>query len=135
MIRNYIDLLRYDTLEDRFEYLRLDGMVGESTFGSMRGENQSFYHSREWRDVRSEVIARDQGLDLGVLDCYIAGPPAVHHMNPITLEDIYLGSDNLLHPDFLISVSHATHNAIHYGDKRLLPRPFVERTPGDTQLW
>jgi hypothetical protein len=135
MIRTYSDLRRLPTLEERFEYLELGGIVGESTFGFDRWINQQFYRSREWKLVRNHVIARDQGLDLGAEDAPLLGAHLIHHMNPLTLEDIEESTDNLLDPEFLITTSLRTHNAIHYGDKRQLPRPFVERSAGDTKLW
>jgi hypothetical protein len=135
MIRAYSDLRHMYTLEDRFDYLELDGRVGETTFGFDRWINQQFYRSREWRLIRHHVIARDNGFDLGAEDAPMVGAPIIHHMNPLTLEDIEESTENLLDPEFLITTSFRTHNAIHYGDKGLLPRPFVERTAGDTRLW
>lgn len=134
-IRTYTDLRRLGGLEERFEYLSLGGRVGESTFGFDRWINQLFYRSAEWRQVRFHVIARDEGLDLGAKDSPIFGAHVIHHMNPLTLEDIEEATDNLLDPEFLITTSLRTHNAIHYGDKSLLPQVFVERMPGDTLLW
>lgn len=135
MIRTYSDLRSLSTLEERFDYLELGGIVGESTFGFDRWINQQFYRSREWKLIRDEVIVRDQGLDLGAADAPLRGAHLIHHMNPLTLEDIEEGSDNLLDPEFLITTSLRTHNAIHFGDRRQLPQPFVERRRGDTQLW
>lgn len=135
MIRNYTDLSQLKTLEERFEYLKLGGTIGSSTFGFDRWINQQFYRSREWKQIRSKVIARDMGLDLGSPDTPIIGAHLIHHMNPLTLEDIEEATDNLLDPEFLISTALRTHNAVHFGDKSLLPRPFVERRPGDTKLW
>lgn len=135
MIRTYSELQQFHTLEDRFDYLALDAAVGTTTFGFDRYINQQFYHSREWRQIRNHVIARDQGMDLGSEDVPILGAHLIHHMNPITMKDLDQASDNLLDPEFLITTALRTHNAIHYGDKRQLPRPFVERTPGDTKLW
>lgn len=135
MIRTYSELSRLHTLQDRFDYLRLDQQLGVATFGFERWMNQLFYRSREWREVRNEVLVRDYGMDLGDPDTPIRGVPLVHHMNPITPEDIEEGSENLLDPEFLISTALRTHNAIHFGDEELLPRPFVERSPGDTKLW
>jgi hypothetical protein len=135
MTRTYSELRRLSTLEERYEYLALGGIAGESTFGFDRWINQRFYHSREWRLVRSEVIARDLGFDLGAEDVPIRGPHLIHHMNPLTLADIDEATENLINPEFLISTALRTHNAIHYGDKSLLPQPFVERRPGDTKLW
>ena len=105
------------------------------TFGFERWLNQEFYRSREWRDVRQRVIARDEGRDLGVLGYDIHSNISVHHMNPIQPEDLEKKNPAILDPEFLICVAHNTHNAIHYGDKNLLPKPFVERRPGDTRLW
>lgn len=135
MIRNYSELSRLDSLEERYTYLRLGGEVGRSSFGFDRWVNQRFYHSREWRLVRNFVVARDLGFDLGSNDFTVRGSPQVHHMNPITLEDIEDATDNLLDPEFLISCSQRTHNAIHYGDKSLLPQVFVERSPRDHIDW
>lgn len=135
MIRTYTDLSRLSTLEDRFDYLELGGRIGESTFGFDRWINQQFYRSREWRQIRNHVIARDQGYDLGAEDAPLLGAHLIHHMNPLTLEDFEESTDNLLDPEFLITTSLRTHNAIHFGDKRQLPRPFVERYAGDTKSW
>lgn len=136
MIRTYTELQRISTFEGRYKYLALHGEVGRSTFGFDRYLNQDFYQSREWRQARREVIIRDNGCDLGVEGWEINENLYVHHMNPMTPDDIVHGNPDILNPDFLITVSHETHNAIHYGDERLLPRqPYVERTPGDTKLW
>lgn len=134
-MRTYTELKRLDTLDDRFDYLELGGRIGETTFGFDRWINQLFYRSREWKQIRNHVIARDQGFDLGAEDAPLVGAHLIHHMNPLTLEDIEEATENLLDPEFLITTSLRTHNAIHYGDKRQLPRPFVERSPGDTKLW
>lgn len=133
--KRYTELIRRHTLEDRFEYLSLRGEVGASTFGFDRYINQGFYKSREWRHLRNEIIVRDNGCDLGIEGYEIHDRIIIHHMNPMTVEDIEHGDDSILDPEFLISVSHNTHNAIHYGDYRLLPRPIVERRRGDTLLW
>lgn len=135
MIRTYSELIRLDTLRDRFEYLRLNGNVADRTFGHERILNQKFYKSKAWRDVRYFIADRDAGNDLGAFDTPIQGRILIHHMNPITPEQIYNGDPDILNPEYLISASHNTHNAIHYGDARLLPKPFVERRPGDTKLW
>lgn len=134
-MRTYTDLLRFDTLEDRYDYLQLGQEVGQATFGFERWVNQQFYRSHEWKQIRDHVIARDQGFDLGAPDAPIRGPHLIHHMNPITMQDFEESGDNLLNPEGLILTSLRTHNAIHFGDKGQLPRPFVERTPGDTKLW
>lgn len=135
MIRTYTDLQGFHTLEDRFEYLALGGEVGATTFGFDRWINQRFYQSREWKQVRNHIILRDMGMDLGAEDVPIMGAHLIHHMNPIRLEDIEQVTDNLFDPEFLITTSLRTHNAVHYGDKRQLPRSLVERRPGDTRLW
>lgn len=134
-IRHYSELRRLETFEERYDYLRLGGEVGNDTFGFERWINQQFYRSREWKDVRHEVIVRDNGLDLGVTDHEIFDRIIVHHMNPMTPDVISFGDDDILNPEFLICVSHQTHNAIHYGTRENLRQPFVERQPGDTILW
>lgn len=135
MIRSYSELSQIDSFEGRYEYLRLRGEVGESTFGSERYLNQRFYTSREWKQIRIFVIARDLGTDLGIKDRDIHDKIIIHHMNPMTSEDIIKKNLNILDPEFLISTSHNTHNAIHYGDSHLLISDYEERTPGDTKLW
>lgn len=135
MTRTYTELLEFDTMEGRFDYLSLGGVLGDSTFGFERYINQGFYHSREWRSARSAVIARDNGCELGLRDYPVRGAPRIHHMNPLTMQDIEDGSDNLLDPEGLITVSLLVHNAIHYGDRSLLPRPPAVRRPGDTVPW
>lgn len=134
-IKTYSELERIKTFEDRFRYLSLKGVVGQDTFGFDRWLNQSFYKSREWRDVRSYVILRDNGCDLGVSGYEIHAHLLVHHMNPIMAHDIEHGESWIIDPEFLITTSHQTHNAIHYGDEGLLPRGPVVRQPGDTTLW
>lgn len=134
-IRTYSELRQLDGLEDRFDYLSLGGQVGVSTFGFDRWMNQQFYRSREWKQIRDHVIVRDDGMDLGAEDAPIRGPYIIHHMNPLTPNDIQESTENLLDPEFLITTSLRTHNAVHFGDKKQLPRPFVERSPGDTNLW
>ena len=133
--RRYSELRRIDSFEERFDYLSLGGEVGVHTFGFDRWMNQLFYHSREWRLIRDEVLVRDQGCDLGVLGYEIPMEPLVHHMNPVTIEDIRNHEQWILDPQYLITTSHKTHNAIHYGDKSLLPLGPVDRRPGDTNLW
>jgi hypothetical protein len=134
-IRTYSELSELESYEDRFDYLSLKGVVGESTFGFERHRNQSFYRSREWRIVRDEVITRDLGCDLGVSGHDIYDRILIHHMNPMRPIDISSGNGDILDPEYLISVTHNTHNAIHFGDKHLLAQPVVVRRPGDTQLW
>lgn len=135
MIKTYSDLRRYLTFEERFAYLKIGGSVGASTFGFDRYLNQEFYRSTLWRRARRDVIARDFGCDLGVKGYEIYDKVYVHHMNPLTIDDIKTGNMNAIDPEFLISVSHNTHNAIHYGDESLLPKKHIERRPGDTKLW
>jgi hypothetical protein len=135
MTRSYHELRRLETFEERFEYLSLRSVVGESTFGFDRYINQNFYTSSMWRAVRHEVITRDLGCDLGIPGREVPDRIIIHHMNPMTPKEIIDGEAHILNPDFLISVSHATHNAIHYGDASLLPREFTPRRPGDTKLW
>ena len=134
-IRCYKDVRRLATFEERFAYLSLKGVVGEKTFGFDRWVNQQFYTSREWRTVRHHVIVRDQGCDLGVEGYEIHRGLLIHHMNPMTIRDVQEGAEWILDPEFLITTSQRTHNAIHYGDESLLPKPFVARSPGDTKLW
>lgn len=133
--RTYRGLVQLHSFEDRYEYLRLRGEVGRDTFGFDRYMNQQFYRSREWRDIRDEVIARDLGCDLGVEGHEIYDRIYIHHMNPMVPDDILHGNDDILNPEFLITTTHRTHNAIHYGDRTLLPRGPIERRPGDTKLW
>ena len=134
-IRTYSQLSRIPTFLERYHYLALRGQVGEATFGYDRYMNQQFYRSSEWKQIRDFVIVRDFGCDLGVDGHDIHSRLLIHHMNPMMIEDITHGSDAILDPEFLITTSHRTHNAIHYGDEQLLPKPFVERAPGDTRLW
>jgi len=134
-LRTYSKLSKLDTLDDRFDYLVLGGEVGQSTFGYSRWVNQGFYKSKDWRDARNFVIVRDEGHDMGLLDYPFSGPPQIHHMNPLTIEDFEYATDNLLDPEYLICVSHHTHNAIHFGDRSLLPQDPVVREAGDTRLW
>ena len=135
MIRRYSELRHIPTFEERFDYLKLNGSVGRETFGFDRYINQRFYTSKEWRDIRYYVIARDLGLDLGAEGYEINSRILIHHMNPIVVDDILHKNDDILDPEFLITTCHNTHNAIHYGDSSLLPKPLVERSRGDTKLW
>ena len=135
MFRSYSELLLLPTLEERFEYLRLNGEVGEELFGYARYLNQEFYHGCEWNNVREEVIIRDQGCDLGVPGWKITGRIYVHHMNPITKEQLLDNDPILLDPEYLISCSYDTHQAITWGNYELLPKPLVVRRPGDTCPW
>jgi len=133
--RRYSELRRIAGFEPRFEYLVLAGEVGAATFGFDRWMNQRFYRSHEWKVTRDAVIVRDNGCDLGVPGFEIHARLLVHHMNPVTPEDLERGEDWILDPEFLITTTHRTHNAIHYGDDSLLVKPPVERRPGDTKLW
>lgn len=127
MIKTYTELTRLPTFQERFEYLKLDGSVGIETFGFDRYLNQFFYNSKEWKRLRNEIIVRDKGCDLACDGYEIQGNIIIHHMNPITPEDIINRNDDLLNPEYLISTVLNTHNAIHYGDSSLLPHAPVER--------
>lgn len=133
--RSYTELLKRTTLTSRYRYLALRGAIGDETFGHERYLNQRFYQSQEWRSVRDQVIIRDQGRDLGLEGHEIHASAFVHHMNPISRDDLLHFNDDIVNPEYLITVSHTTHNAIHFGDENLLPQPIVERTPDDTLLW
>lgn len=135
MIKTYSELIKIPTFEERYRYLRLSGRIGEETFGSNSYVRNRFLKSDIWKDVRNRVIIRDSGCDLGILDREIQGHLIVHHMNPITIDDILNGSEFLLNPDYLICTSLNTHNAIHYGDESLLCIVPPERTPYDTCPW
>lgn len=134
-MRTYTELMKLPTFEERFEYLKLDGIVGTDTFGFDRYLNQQFYHSQEWQRIRDQVIIRDNGCDLGVDGYYIRGRVYIHHMNPIGQHDVLSHNALLTDPEYLICVSHDTHNAIHYGDATKLARDPVERKPNDTCPW
>lgn len=134
-IRTYSELIKLPTFEERYRYLRLYGVVGKDTFGFDRYLNQLFYTSELWRSIRDQVIIRDNGCDLGLEGYDIFDRIIVHHMNPITVEDLEKESDYLLNPEFLISTSFNTHNAIHYGDERLLKTAPIERSMNDTCPW
>lgn len=134
-IKSYDELVQIPTFEERYEYLKLNGRIGEETFGFDRWLNQKFYQSDEWKNIRRDVILRDAGCDLGIEDREIVGRIYIHHMNPITVDDIILRSDYLLNPMYLICTSKLTHDAIHYGDKSLLQEVFKERKPYDTCPW
>lgn len=135
MHRTYSELRQYQTFEERFRYLSLKGRVGDTTFGFDRWVNQDFYTSTEWRQVRTHIIVRDNGCDLGVEGYDIHDRIYIHHLNPLTLKQIETADPCILDPNNLICVSHRTHNAIHYGDESLLPKPPIVRRPGDTKLW
>ena len=133
--RTYSELRQLSTLEDRYEYLRIGGIVGNSTFGFNRYLNQTLYTTKRWRSVRDLVIIRDEGCDMGLNGYPIGGPIVVHHINPMSIEDIQEGREWVFDPEYLICVSDRTHKAIHYGDKSLLPKDFVGRKPNDLFPW
>lgn len=134
-MRTFKELDRLKTFDERYEYLRLKGVVGRDTFGFDRYINQMFYKSDEWKRVRDKVIVRDNGCDMGDEEHPIMGRIIIHHMNPIRKEDFNVNPDFLLNPNYLVCVSHNTHNAIHYGSINLLPREPIERKPNDTCPW
>lgn len=135
MIRSYTELIKFATFEDRYRYLQIKNKVGESTFGFDRYLNQLLYTSKRWRRTRNGIIIRDEGCDLGMKDRDIYDCIIVHHMNPITIEDVELERDIVFDPEFLISTSRNTHNAIHYSDETLLQRLPIERKRNDTCPW
>ena len=132
--RCYTELIQIPTFEERFEYLKLSGRVAAETFGFDRWVNQRFYKSHEWKQIRRDVIIRDEGRDLGVEGYELQNGIYVHHMNPMVPKDIIDASEWILNPEYLICVSFNTHNAIHYGDASLLPK-IIERKPNDTCPW
>lgn len=135
-IKTYSELSQLSTFEERYNYLRLLGRVGEDTFGFDRYMNQMFYRSKEWKQIRDRVIARDMGCDMGLEGYEINGPVYVHHMNPITPNDIENSTEQLLNPEYLVCVSKDTHDAIHYGlEKNYNKYKIIERTPNDTCPW
>ena len=136
MIRCYSELIKIPDFAERYQYLRLGGKVGASTFGFDRWLNQVFYHTDEWRALRREVILRDEGFDLAHQDYPLDKIVYVHHMNPLTEKDVLNRTEYLLNPEYLICASFNTHQAIHYGDESLLPIfTLVERAPNDTCPW
>lgn len=134
-IKTYSELLKLKTFKERYEYLKLNGVVGEETFGFDRYVNQRFYHSSFWRNIRDKIIDRDFGCDLAVRDLQIQGPITIHHMNPVLLKDIIDQNEILTNPEYLICVSEATHRAIHYGNDDILYQVPIERTKNDTCPW
>jgi hypothetical protein len=134
-IRTYTELRRIDSFEERFKYLAVHSSIGIPTFGFERWLNQAFYTSVAWRTCRHQVITRDQGRDLGVEGYEVYDKVIVHHMNPVTIKQVEERDPSIFDPEFLISVSHNTHNAVHYGSANLLAKPLVERRPNDTKLW
>lgn len=134
-IRTFTEIQYLKTFEERFEYLRLNGSVGETTFGFDRYLNQLLYKSPKWLRVRDEVIIRDNGCDLGIPDYQIGDRLHIHHMNPIRIEDIKSNNNDIYNAEYLICTSFMTHLAIHYGDRYLLPKLPIERRHGDTTPW
>ena len=134
-IRTYSELILLPTFEERFKYLQLNGRVGDDTFGFDRYINQKFYRSAEWKRIRDLVIMRDNGCDLALEGYEIYGRILIHHMNPITVNDVELNTEYLMNPEYLICVTHNTHNAIHYGDEKLINKGPVVRTKNDTCPW
>ena len=134
-IRTYSELILLSTFEERFKYLQLNGRVGDDTFGFDRYINQKFYSSAEWKRIRDIVIMRDNGCDLALKGYEIYGRILIHHMNPITVKDVELSTEYLMNPEYLICVTHNTHNAIHYGDEKLITKGPVVRTKNDTCPW
>lgn len=135
-IKSYSEMIQFDSLIDRYRYLKLNGELGSSTFGFDRYLNQQFYKLKEWKLVRAKVIVRDLGCDLGIEGLEIVCPVIIHHMNPISIDDVKNKNPILLDPEYLISTQLNTHNAIHYGDESLLiSEKLIERRPNDTKLW
>lgn len=135
IIRTYSELIQIPTFEERFEYLKLNGSVGENTFGSKRYLNQILYKTPKWLSLRDKIIIRDCGCDLGIEGRVINGRVLVHHMNPITIDDVINNDPKVFDPEFLITIGHITHEAVHYGNEDLLIKDPIERTPYDTCLW
>lgn len=137
MVRSYSEMIKYDSLKDRFEYCKIGQGVCDQTFGYERYLNQVFYRSNEWKRIRREVILRDNGCDLGVQSMPITGPIIIHHLNPLTVDDITGKTEFLTNPEYLVCVSMLTHNAIHYGadDAVSEPQEYIPRTPNDTCPW
>ena len=134
--KSYQELIRLSTFDERFEYLQLKGAVGLATFGSHRWLNQVLYSSPEWKQFRPGIIIRDNGCDLAIEGYEILGDRIIiHHLNPLTKEDVLNRDPKIFDPDNVVCVSHRTHEAIHYGDKDLLPAIPIERKPGDTLCW
>jgi len=135
MMKTYSELIQLPSLVERFNYLKLGGLVGQETFGFERYLNQTFYHTEIWKRVRNSVIVRDNGCEFGLANYPIAGRIIVHHMNPVDSDDIIYQREILLNPEFLICVGDRTHNAIHYGSFDLLPQDPIERKKNDTCPW
>lgn len=134
MDKCYSEMIKLQTFMERFRYLKIGGSVGDTTFSGLRWMNQQFYKSQEWRNVRSYIVARDNGFDLGSKERPISGRIMIHHIVPLSPDTLTDSDQTILDPNYLISCSLATHNAIHFGDESLVSLP-VERTPGDTLPW
>lgn len=135
MIRTYSELIEIPTYKERFDYLKLDGVVGQATFGSRRYLNQKFYTSYAWKRIRDIVITRDLGRDLAMDGYDIEGRIQIHHMNPMMIQDVIMHSDDILNPEYLITTSYNTHKAIHYSNEDMLVLPPLKRLPNDTCPW
>jgi hypothetical protein len=135
VLKTYSELRQLRTIEERFKYLSLRGRVGDITFGFDRYLNQQFYTSKQWRDLRHHIIARDNGCDLGIEGYEIHHGLVIHHLQPMRVVDLLEGNPEILDPEFLITTTLGTHNAIHYGNGKLLPRVVTERSRNDTKLW
>ena len=135
IIRTYQELIKFKTFKERYRYLKLDGKVGEETFGFDRYLNQKFYRSAEWKRIRDYVILRDNACDLGIEDREIDNRIIIHHMNPLTKYDVINQTEFLLNPDYMICTTKRTHDAIHYGDEDILFGEFIERSKNDTCPW
>jgi len=133
--RTYSELIKLPTFLERYQYCKLDGIVGEDTFGLMRYLNQKFYKSKEWRRFRNYIIERDKSCDLAIPELELDRFVYIHHLNPLTKDDLYNRSDSLMDPENVVCVSRNTHDAIHYGSLDLLEKEWTERRPGDTNLW
>ena len=134
IIRTYSELIKMNTFKDRVQYLKLDGVVGETTYGFDRWINQMYYKSKEWRQIRTDIISRDLGCDLGIPGREILGKIFIHHLNPIMAYDIVHAKQIVFDPEYLITCSFDTHNFIHYG-RVSAPNVVIERQEGDTKLW
>lgn len=135
MIRTYSELLTFKTFMDRYNYLKLSGRVGVETFGFDRYLNQMLYRSKRWKELRPKIISRDSACDMAMEDYDISDRIIIHHMNPISIEDIENERDDIFNPEFLVCVSPNTHNAIHFGDDKKLPKPIIKRQPNDMCPW
>lgn len=137
MIRTYSEMLKFKTIEERFEYLKLDGNVGESTFGSRRYLNQALYSSDEWKKFRTSIILRDNACEFGLEDYPINDIKEIriHHIIPLTIDDVLNRDSKIFDPNNVVCVSDLTHKALHYSNEELLPKPYVERRKNDTCPW